>query len=220
MIGVDKRVRSLTIAVIGLVILFIGFIIFVFIRPVGADPTAGTCLSIEKGGTGCNAEELKNFLGISGGSSAEDAYPVGSIFISVDNTNPATSLGFGTWTAFGTGRTLVGYNSGNTLFNATEKIGGDADLITPYHNHGLTGSTTASAGAHTHTWLSGNRNGDTTGTLPGSALGTLTHTQTTSSAGAHTHPISGTVDYTGTSGNATNANYQPFITVFMWKRTN
>jgi hypothetical protein len=33
----------------------------------------------------------------------------------------------------------------------------------------------------------------------------------------HNHTLSGNVDSTGSSG--TNANYQPYITVYIWKRT-
>lgn len=52
------------------------------------------------------------------------AYPIGAIFLSAVSTNPATLLGFGTWTAFGTGRMPVGYDAGQTEFNAAEKTGG------------------------------------------------------------------------------------------------
>ena len=41
----------------------------------------------------------------------EALYPVGSIYINAGvTTNPATLLGFGTWTAFGAGRVMVGLN--------------------------------------------------------------------------------------------------------------
>ena len=35
-------------------------------------------------------------------------YPVGSIFISTDSANPATTMGYGTWEAFGSGQILIG----------------------------------------------------------------------------------------------------------------
>jgi len=40
---------------------------------------------------------------------------------------------------------------------------------------------------------------------------------TTDYQGNHTHTVSGTTGSTGSSG--TNANLQPYITVYMWKRT-
>ena len=52
-------------------------------------------------------------------------YPVGSIYISVKSTNPSSFFG-GTWTAFGTGRTLVGINTSDTNFDTVEKTGGAA----------------------------------------------------------------------------------------------
>ena len=51
-------------------------------------------------------------------------FPVGSIFISVVSTNPSSLLGYGTWVAFATGRTLVGLDSGDADFNPVEHTGG------------------------------------------------------------------------------------------------
>ena len=52
------------------------------------------------------------------------AWPIGSVFISVVSTNPATLLGYGTWAAFGAGRVLVGLDSGDTDFDTAEETGG------------------------------------------------------------------------------------------------
>lgn len=66
-------------------------------------------------------------------------YPVGSVYISVTSTNPATLFGFGTWAAFGEGRTLVGKASAGT-FSTVEATGGaethtlDVTQI-PAHTH-------------------------------------------------------------------------------------
>jgi len=134
-------------------------------------------------------------------------YPVGSIYTNASvSTNPGTLLGFGTWTAFGAGRVMVGFDSGNTLFDTAEETGGSADAIVVSHTH------TATQDAHTHTIDLRNA-----GTSSGPdetlhrARGSL-DTQTTNSA----QPAI-TVSSTGSSG--TNANYQPYITVYMWKRT-
>lgn len=53
-------------------------------------------------------------------------YPIGSIYISVVNTNPGTLFG-GTWVAFGTGRTVFGVDSAQTEFNTVEKTGGSKE---------------------------------------------------------------------------------------------
>lgn len=50
--------------------------------------------------------------------------PVGSIHVTVDPTNPATTLGYGTWAAFGTGRVIVGVDVGDTDFDTVEETGG------------------------------------------------------------------------------------------------
>jgi hypothetical protein len=42
-------------------------------------------------------------------------FPVGAIYSSTSSTNPGTSLGFGTWTAFGAGRVLVGNGVTDTV---------------------------------------------------------------------------------------------------------
>ena len=129
-------------------------------------------------------------------------YPVGSIYSNAAvATNPATLLGFGTWTAFGAGRVMVGLDSGNVLMDTVEETGGSADAVVVDHNHTITDP------GHTHvgTQRSG-QNGDGGGT---NWLATATIT------GSSTTGI--TVDNAGVSG--TDANYQPFITVYMWKRT-
>jgi hypothetical protein len=139
-------------------------------------------------------------------------YPIGSIYTNSSvSTNPGTLFGFGTWTAFGAGRVMVGLDAGNALFDTAEETGGSANAITVSHTH--TGSTD-SAGTHAHT-----QTGSTVGPAAGSAAfasgSGFVGAQNTQSAGAHAHTF--TTDSTGSSG--TNANYQPYITVYMWKRT-
>ena len=50
--------------------------------------------------------------------------PVGSVYISVANTNPQTLFG-GTWESFATGRTLVGVDASQDEFKTVMKIGGE-----------------------------------------------------------------------------------------------
>lgn len=71
-------------------------------------------------------------------ASIQGAWPVGSIFMSAVSTNPATLLGFGTWTAFGTGRMPVGFDAGDPNFDTDGETGG-ANTATP------TGSVSAPA---------------------------------------------------------------------------
>jgi hypothetical protein len=135
-------------------------------------------------------------------------YPVGSIYTNAtDSTNPGTLLGFGTWTAFAAGRVAVGFNASNALFDTAEETGGSADAIVVSHTHTITDP------GHSHTVPIDNtytNDGITPGGNPGPTLpGTGVNT------GTSTTGIS--LSSTGSSG--TNANYQPYITVYMWKRT-
>ena len=138
-------------------------------------------------------------------------YPVGSVYTNATvSTNPATLLGFGTWTAFGAGRVMVGLDSGNALFDAAEETGGSADAITVSHTH--TATSTVTDPGHFHA-LSQVNAVSTTGPLATASGGGI---QFTSSATTGI-TVATTVASTGSSG--TNANYQPYITVYMWKRT-
>lgn len=141
-------------------------------------------------------------------------HPVGSIYFNATNsTNPGTLLGFGTWTAFGAGRVPVGFDSTNALFDTAEETGGSADAITVSHTH--TATSTVTDPGHLHTFVAnypdiydGASNGNNN---VGTAQTRNTATATTGITVATTNAS------TGSSG--TNANYQPYITVYMWKRT-
>ena len=139
-------------------------------------------------------------------------HPVGSIYINATNaTNPGTLLGFGTWTAFGAGRVPVGFDSTNVLFDTAEETGGSATATLPSHTHTFTGTALPT---HTH-----NINSSFT-TLSSVSVGTTTPiggVETTTTEPASGGTPAGTNSTEGAS--ATNANYQPYITVYMWKRT-
>jgi len=50
--------------------------------------------------------------------------PVGGLHISIDPADPSVTLGYGTWSAFGTGRVLVGVDVGDTDFDTVMETGG------------------------------------------------------------------------------------------------
>lgn len=157
----------------------------------------------------------KNFLNL--------VYPIGSIYENAtDDTNPATLLGFGTWSAYGTGRVLVGYDSGDSDFNAAEKTGG-AKTVTLSTSHLASHNHSGSAnngGSHRH--QVGRKevdayDGGTQWTVirPDGYSNDAFDSFVNSNGSDHSHSLS--INNNG-SGSAHN-NLQPFITVFRWKRT-
>jgi len=136
-------------------------------------------------------------------------FPVGSIYTNASvATNPGTLLGFGTWTAFGAGRVAVGFDSSNVLFDTAEETGGSADATLPTHTH----TATVTDPGHAHQYTSYGSQAPQSG----SSTNCLTSPTTRTTDSAFTG-ISVTNASAGSSG--TNANYQPYITVYMWKRT-
>jgi len=131
-------------------------------------------------------------------------YPIGAIYMSVNNVNPSTLFG-GTWVAWGTGRVPVGVDTAQAEFNTVERAGGAKTHTLsigqmPRHGHRLTRPP----------WYSAD-------TKHGSA-GSIFHQQSTTTQFA----VDGdgrapNLETTG-SGEAHN-NLQPYITCFMWKRT-
>lgn len=121
-------------------------------------------------------------------------YPIGSVYTNANvSTNPGTLLGFGTWTAFASGRVLVGVDTGQTEFDTLGETGGAK-------THTL---TTAEIPSHAHLYAT-IRNGVNWGgggfSTPDKTLGVGEGTTNTGGGGAHN-------------------NLQPYITVYMWKRT-
>jgi hypothetical protein len=105
------------------------------------------------------------------GTSLATVYPIGSIYINAaTNTNPATLFGFGTWTAFGSGKVLVGVAAGDSDFGSLGATGGEkTHTLTvpemPAHTHDLNRGPGASGygvvgGNAIASVVSGNTGGD------------------------------------------------------------
>ena len=127
-------------------------------------------------------------------------YPVGSVYVNATvSTNPATLLGVGTWVAYGEGRVPVGKASSGTFGTLGATGGSETDSHTlqlseiPSHTHSVTfpRSNTSGGGGPTHPCMNA---GD------GGAVGVTSGAQ--GGGAAHTHDI-----------------LQPYIVVYMWKRT-
>ena len=124
--------------------------------------------------------------------SFDKIYPVGSIYMSVNSTNPKNLFG-GTWVAWGTGRVPVGIDTSQTEFASVEKTGGEKThklkvSEMPEHEHGL---VNANDGGY-----------DMGFSIKYQARGYEGNFYTTSRGGSEAHN-----------------NLQPYITCYMWKRT-
>jgi len=126
----------------------------------------------------------------------QKAYPIGYVWISVVSTNPATLLGFGTWSAFAAGKVLVGWDATQTEFDVAEETGGEKTHV----------NTIAEMAAHSHVENMAVGEGD----------GIVGITQTIGLSVVDTaSPYSTSSVGSGTAHN----NLQPYIVVYMFKRT-
>ena len=154
-------------------------------------------------------------------------YPVGSIYMSVNSTSPATLFG-GIWVRWGNGRIPVGIDTSQTEFNAVEKTGGEkTHTITtsemPSHTHSVKAqtATTSTNGKHTH---SGYSNQDiASGTSAKNRIvkgGDNTISGFLLENGDHSHTVTIPASTSGSTGSGVGHNdLPPYITCYMWKRT-
>ena len=185
-----------------------------------------------------SVELLKENLNLAFSTSGvlQQCYPVGSIYMSVNEVNPATLFGFGEWEQI---KDKFILSAGDTYANGQEGGSAEVSLSTsqlPAHNHT---ASTNSTGAHTHSRGDMEIAGDFSGECPTGAgvFSVTTNTQAspagidqnnyfvtmrasrnwsgaTSSNGSHTHTV--TVNNTGL-GEA-HSNMPPYLAVNIWKR--
>jgi len=173
----------------------------------GRDPSVdGTRLDIITDANYKNSNTTKAQVGLSNVDNTSDAsltntiistiYPVGSLYTSTDATNPGTTLGIGTWVAFGQGRVLVGKDSAGTFSTAGDTMGTEAETLTvsqiPSHRH-----------------------------VKADKFGTAGTNYSDSSFWAQVNVnAGGSTQYTGyEGGGGSHNNIQPSVVVYMWKRT-
>lgn len=135
-------------------------------------------------------------------------YPIGSIYSSTSSTNPGTSLGFGTWVAYGAGRVLIG-NGGGFTAAAT---GGSADAIVVSHTH--TATSTVTDPGHLHTVPP-----SVSDAIGGSGSQQAYRGSGPSNTSTATTGITVATTNASTGSSGTNANLPPYVVVYMWNRT-
>lgn len=125
-------------------------------------------------------------------------YPIGSVYINVDGTNPGTFLG-GTWVALAVGKTLVGLDTSQTEFDTLLKTGGNKYIQDHTHQNIELGGNTMTA------WSSSGSGGVFN-------LASLFQANQPNNNKVNTGGVVG--DEKGNSGNL-----QPYIVVAIWRRT-
>lgn len=193
--------------------------------------TAFTLMDFHQSGKGMaigkvstqNAFEINMDTKITGGLTINNKtifdliYPIGSIYMSVNSTNPGSLFG-GTWTAWGQGRVPVGVSTSGT-FNTVEKTGGS-------ETHKL---TVAQMPSHTHTQnshrhnygrpaLFGGENNDD-GSIFTPRYSGRTSSQYKGNSNGWTEMSYTTATNQNTGGGEAHNNLQPYITCYMFKRT-
>lgn len=162
-------------------------------------------------------------------------YPVGYVFQSTSNKNPASDLG-GTWQMIAQDRVLVGQDTSDADFSKIGMTGGESSHVLtidemPSHTH--SGTVSQSGTNHSHTtgfnttrdaeghvnmglatsassggWLTG-------GGYMGSGLVAVSGgSNSTSSSGGHTHSLS----TNRVGGGLAHNNMMPYYTVYTWEK--
>ena len=139
---------------------------------------------------------------IRGGGKTLDSilFPVGSVYITVVNTNPSTWFG-GTWSLLCPGRTLVCVDISDSDFSTVKKTGGEkTHKLTvsemPSHRHGMVGVNTGASSS--------------------AIMGRYPFQMYQD----HNYNWNMSAEFMNlTGGDTAHNNLQPYMTVYIWQRT-
>ncbi len=120
-------------------------------------------------------------------------YPVGSLYYNADvSTNPGTLLGIGTWAAFAAGRVPVGVGTSDQAFAAGATGGASTHTL-----------STAEIPAHNHNFSGVNAGSGNNGSSYPWVADNTNRTPATANTG----------------GGGAHNNLQPYVVVYIWRRT-
>jgi hypothetical protein len=165
-------------------------------------------------------------------------WPVGSVFLSIVSTDPATLMGFGTWSQIAQGQMLIGQKATDADFNVAEETGGAKTVTIAQAN--LPNISTSAGTAHTHvqnghthtindpghrhnqaqtqvesgsgsTVADNSTTNEWTTATAGTGITINNATPTNQNESTHTHSLGGS----GTAISVVN----PYFVVYAWKRT-
>lgn len=163
-----------------------------------------------------NKESLLDFI-----------YPVGSIYISVNNTDPSTLFG-GTWVAWGSGKVPVGVDTSDGDFNTADKTGGEKrHTLTvgemPAHGHAGEAIISKAEVRGISSTQSQGEPTESTYSVHYDRTHNNTYIEASSPGSGDKFTITRTVESkfgVCAQGNSdSHNNLQPYITCYMWKRT-
>ena len=151
------------------------------------------------------------------------AFPVGAIYLSITRTNPATELGYGTWTQVAQGQFIVGQKASDSDFNTPEETGGakTAQLTTnelPAHTH-IQNAHNHTQDPHSHlTQRYPTATGSSSGfTIDTSMSGTLADNTLPTKAATPTNQAATAVNQNAGSGAAFSI-LPPYFVIYIWRR--
>lgn len=143
-------------------------------------------------------EELTSLINTTIDNTINSIYPIGSVYISLTETNPDTYLK-GTWEQFGQGRTLIGVGAGNDGTNTQEF---EVNTTGGEYKHKL---VIGEIPSHAHKYYS-------------PIVQEVSPVSNTATYGNYNKDYK--IDSDSVGGDGYHNNVQPYITVYFWKRVN